>query len=191
MTAVMDADPIARRRAAEARDCGRSRRPAGDEIGELVDAWDELGRFVPDDAALIGVDMAVHLYDVSESVGVDVVAGGPVIADTLQVLDVVQKVRLRRHGLDPLTMICTDSGAVIGADGPGGPGGAVSGTEYDLFRCLGGRRDRQHADTLLDWDHVSPLARDLFSIYGWSTSPAPGAARVEREAAISAVTLFT
>jgi uncharacterized protein (TIGR03083 family) len=168
LIAVLDPDPGVRRKASEERDQWTSAGVAADRalgINELLAEWNELESRLPEDCAIVCVDLIVHLFDVEETVGDADDRHSPVVLGALKTLHWVLTRRLQAQGFDPVTLVCTDTGVVL----EGGPaGGTVRGSEYDLMRCIAGRRDQAETNELLDWTDTPAVAQKLFNVYGWA-----------------------
>ena len=133
-------------------------------LADLLREWDALESSMSDDSASTAIDLTMHLYDIKETLG----EGGrdaALILDALRSYHRLQSTRFKRLGLAPLQLVCRDTGTVIEREGAEF---AVGGEAYDLLRCIGGRRSRRQADTLLDWGCTAEPARHHFSVYGWA-----------------------
>lgn len=139
---------------------------SGRTVPELWDQWD---------AALVkrgdghrpAIDLTMHLYDIEESLDRIDTSRTHLSDDALLAYATWFLSYKLETARQPLTLRSTDSDLEIAffGDAP-----VVSGTSYDLLRCVGGRRTRAQADVLLDWDASSERARSLLSVYTWPSS---------------------
>jgi uncharacterized protein (TIGR03083 family) len=137
----------------------------GRSLRELWDEWDAIREANPDEHYPT-VDLTMHLFDIEESLDrVDRERPELAFDALLGYVNWFLVDKLRAAG-EELTIRPTDIDHEIAFfdDAP-----AVSGTAYDLLRCVGGRRTRAEADTLLEWGSTSEQARSLLSVYTWPT----------------------
>jgi uncharacterized protein (TIGR03083 family) len=126
--------------------------------------WDDaLSRAADDDGDMV-TDLAVHLGDIEEALGVqrsraegfNVAAlwyYGSFLTDHLRGRG-VETVRL--HGSSP-TVVCGDLRSPH----------VVTGSTYELLRTITGRRSRAEADRVIDWNTTPERTRLILPVYDW------------------------
>ncbi|MDX1691281.1 MAG: hypothetical protein R3290_09695 [Acidimicrobiia bacterium] len=132
-------------------------------LQELWDEWDSLRDQNPD-AFFPTVDLTMHLFDIEESLGRTDKTRTELAFDALLgyvTWFLVDKVDTAGQALN-LEPTDVDHTLAFFDDAP-----IVTGSSYDLLRCVGGRRTRAQADHLLDWGDTPTEARDLLSVYTW------------------------
>ena len=165
--AIVEPDPQARQRASDDRNAWTeagvaARRPL--PLAEVLGEWDRLESSMSERGAQTMVDLTMHIYDITETLG-DAACDSSLVEDALRGYHKFQSARLKRLALPPVTLVRKDTGTTIERDGAAS---SVGGASYDLLRCIGGRRSRGQADSLLDWGDTAEAVRRYFSVYGWA-----------------------
>lgn len=132
-------------------------------VEELWDEWDATLAAHPG-AHYSTVDLTMHLFDIEESLGRTGEDRAELAFDALLGYANWFLADKLRAGDESLVLQPTDIDHTIALTGEGP---VVTGTAYDLLRCVGGRRTRAEADAVLDWGGAPEAARELLSVYTW------------------------
>jgi hypothetical protein len=156
------------------KDAATKRRDAWIQCGVEVLRDEPFGRVLSmwDDATLRAnrghgawvTDLSVHLGDIEEAIGVQRSHNEAFNLAALWHYGSFLTVHLRGRGVETVRLLGTSPTVICGdLDSPH----VVTGSTYELVRTITGRRRRDEADRLIDWDTTPERTRLIFPVYDW------------------------
>lgn len=136
-------------------------------FASVLAAWESAMERANDNSWTSVGDLAVHIGDIEEALGVDGSRENAVVVAALRRYGSTLTDHLRGQGVDTVVLVGSRP-AYEGGD-PESPH-RVSGRAYELLRVITGRRSRAEADQALDWGSTPKATRQVFPIYDWLTA---------------------